>query len=51
MESVTRNLPLHSLALESCGDLAYDSGDYPETLVPSSGETAQELHGNYIIIF
>jgi uncharacterized protein (TIGR02246 family) len=40
-----------SLATEVSGDLAYDSGDYRETITPVSGGGKLELKGNYVIVF
>lgn len=51
MESFTSNLIVHSIAFESSGDLAYDSGDYQETLEPVAGGPARQLQGNYVIVF
>jgi uncharacterized protein (TIGR02246 family) len=51
MGAVTSNLTLNSVLIESSGDLAYDSGDYKETLVPASGGPSQEYKGSYVIVF
>lgn len=51
MDAVTSNLTLHSMVTESSGDLAYDSGDYTETLVPTKGGPDQHYQGDYLIVF
>jgi ketosteroid isomerase-like protein len=51
MESVTSNLSLHSIVTETSGDLAYESGDYRETLVPAAGGPTQALQGDYLVVF
>jgi ketosteroid isomerase-like protein len=51
MDTVTSNLALHSMVTESSGDLAYDSGDYTETLVPTKGGPDQHYQGDYLIVF
>jgi ketosteroid isomerase-like protein len=40
-----------SLVTEISGNLAYDSGDYLETIIPGSGVAKTELKGNYVIVF
>jgi len=51
MDTVTSDLNLHSISTESSGDLAYDSGDYSETLVPMKGGPNQHFQGDYLIVF
>jgi ketosteroid isomerase-like protein len=51
MDTVTSELSLHSLVTENSGDLAYDSGDYSETLVPTKGGPNQHFQGDYLIVF
>jgi ketosteroid isomerase-like protein len=51
MDTVTSNLTLHSIVTESSGDLAYDSGDYTETLVPTRGGPDQHYQGDYLVVF
>jgi ketosteroid isomerase-like protein len=51
MDTVTSNLTLHSMVTESSGDLAYDSGDYTETLVPTKGGPDQHYQGDYLMVF
>ena len=50
MDAVTSNITLHSIATESSGDLAYDSGDFQETLVPTAGGPNQEMRGSYVMV-
>jgi uncharacterized protein (TIGR02246 family) len=51
MDTVTSNITFHSIVTESSGDLAYDSGDYSETLVPTKGGPDQHYKGDYLIVF
>ena len=51
MDTVTSELTLHSIVTENSGDLAYDSGDYSETLVPTTGGPNQHFQGDYLIVF
>jgi uncharacterized protein (TIGR02246 family) len=51
MGSVTSNLTMNSILIESSGDLAYDSGDYKETLAPALGGPTQEYEGCYVIVY
>ncbi|HWX53494.1 MAG TPA: DUF4440 domain-containing protein [Verrucomicrobiae bacterium] len=51
MAAVTSNLTWHSVTVESSGNLAYDSGEYDETLVPMAGGTPQQSKGSYLIVF
>jgi uncharacterized protein (TIGR02246 family) len=51
MDTVTSDVTLHSIATENSGDLAYDSGDYSETLVPVKGGPNQHFQGDYLIVF
>ncbi len=51
MASLTSTMHLHSVRVESAGNLAYDSGDYDETVVPMSGGVKQELKGSYLMVF
>jgi ketosteroid isomerase-like protein len=41
---------MHSVASENSGALAYDSGDYQESLTNKSGAKLSS-HGNYLIVF
>jgi len=51
MEGHTSELTPRSLVTEVSGNLAYDSGDYLETMTPASGVAKTELKGNYVIVF
>ena len=51
MEGHTSDLTPRSLVTEVSGNLAYDSGDYLETIIPASGVARTELKGNYVIVF
>ena len=51
MEGHTSDLTPRSLVTEVSGSLAYDSGDYLETIIPASGVARTELKGNYVIVF
>jgi uncharacterized protein (TIGR02246 family) len=51
MDTFTSDMNFHSIATEHSGDLAYDSGDYRETLVKLSDETKIEVQGNYLMVF
>jgi len=51
MEGHTSDLTPRSLVTEISGNLAYDSGDYLETIIPASGVAKTELKGNYVIVF
>jgi ketosteroid isomerase-like protein len=45
------NLNLYSIVAEASGDLAYDSGNYQETLTRTSTGATQNVHGTYIMVF
>ena len=51
MDTVTSNITFRSIATESSGDLAFDSGDYSETLVPTKSGPDQHYKGDYLIVF
>lgn len=51
MDTVASELTMHSIVTETSGDLAYDSGDYKETLVPTKGGPNQHFQGDYLIVF
>ena len=42
---ITKKVADHS------GDLAYDSGEYRESLVKLSDQTKAEVQGNYVMVF
>lgn len=51
MDTVTSNITFRSIVTESSGDLAFDSGDYSETLVPTKSGPDQHYKGDYLIVF
>jgi ketosteroid isomerase-like protein len=51
MATFNSDLTLHSLNLETSGDLAYDSGDFQETLTNIVTGAKITSKGSYIIIF
>ncbi len=51
MATFDSDLTLHSQNLETSGDLAYDSGDFQETLTTIATGAKITAKGSYIIIF
>jgi uncharacterized protein (TIGR02246 family) len=51
MDNFTSEITFQSLASDHSGDLAYDSGEYRESLVKLSDQTKAEVQGNYVMIF
>jgi len=51
MATFNSDLTLHSQNLETSGDLAYDSGDFEETLTTIATGAKISTKGSYIIIF
>jgi ketosteroid isomerase-like protein len=51
MATFNSDLTLNSLNLETSGDLAYDSGDFQETLTTIATGARLTSKGSYIIIF
>jgi ketosteroid isomerase-like protein len=51
MATFDSDLTLHSQNLEASGDLAYDSGDYQETLTTIATGAKIASKGSYIIIY
>jgi ketosteroid isomerase-like protein len=51
MATFNSDLTLHSQNLETSGDLAYDSGDFQETLTTIATGAKIAAKGSYIIIF
>ncbi|MGB6670402.1 MAG: DUF4440 domain-containing protein [Candidatus Acidiferrum sp.] len=51
MATFNSDLTLHSQNLETSGDLAYDSGDFQETLTAIATGAKITTKGSYIIIF
>ncbi len=51
LETNTSNLSVRSLVTEESGNLAYDSGEYQQTIIPVSEGAQLQLQGNYVILF
>ena len=51
MATFNSDLTLHSQNLETSGDLAYDSGDFEETLTTVATGAKITAKGSYVIIF
>jgi ketosteroid isomerase-like protein len=51
MATFNVNLTLYSIRTVSSGDLAYDSGNYLETLTLAASGAMQNIHGSYIMVF
>jgi ketosteroid isomerase-like protein len=51
MATFNSDLSLHSIDTQQSGDLAYDSGDYQETMEQISDGTKHEYQGNYLVIY
>jgi ketosteroid isomerase-like protein len=51
MATFNSDLTLHSQNLETSGDLAYDSGEFQETLITIATGAKITAKGSYIIIF
>jgi uncharacterized protein (TIGR02246 family) len=51
MDTFSSEFTFHSLASDTSGNLAYDSGEYTESLVKISDQTKAEVQGNYLMIF
>jgi uncharacterized protein (TIGR02246 family) len=51
MATNTSNMTLHSIVTGHSGDLAYDSGDYRETVTTISDGITKNLSGNYLMVF
>ena len=51
MESFNSDLTLHSRNLETSGNLAYDSGDFEESLTNIASGAKTTSKGSYIIIY
>jgi ketosteroid isomerase-like protein len=51
MAAFNSDLTLHSQNLEASGDLAYDSGDFRETLTNTATGAKIASNGSYLIIF
>src|SRR5712692_3142344 len=51
LKTNTSNLSVHSVVTEESGNLAYNSGEYQQTVTPASGGPQTHLQGNYVIVF
>ena len=51
MDTMTSDLTLHTATSDRSGDLAYDSGDYSETLTAVSDGKKTQYSGTYVMIF
>ena len=51
MEAFTSDITLRSLTTEFSGDLAYDSGEYDETLVLAGGGGCKKAAGDYLTVY
>jgi uncharacterized protein (TIGR02246 family) len=51
MATFNSDLSLHSIETQQSGDLAYDSGDYQETMEQISDGSKREYRGNYLVIY
>jgi uncharacterized protein (TIGR02246 family) len=50
MAAVTSNMVMHSVRTEHSGDIAFDSGDYEETMTKASDGTSQNSKGSYLMV-
>ena len=51
MAKFTSDIALRSLASEHSGKLAYDSGEFSETLITSADSSSTHTRGNYLMVF
>ena len=51
MDTFTSEITFQSLGSDHSGDLAYDSGEYRESLTKLSDGTQADVEGNYVMIF
>lgn len=51
MAVVTSSIIMKSVRIEKSGDLAYDSGDFEETLIAMSDGKRRDIQGSYLLIF
>jgi len=49
-DAINPDLKVRSILTEQSGNLAYDSGEYSETLTPVAGGAKREGKGNYVMI-
>lgn len=50
MAAVTSDMVMHSVRTEHSGNLAFDSGDYEETMTKASDGTSQNAKGSYLMV-
>lgn len=50
-QSISPDISLHGVTTKVSCDLAYDSGDFHETVTSVSGGAKQQLHGQYLMVF
>jgi ketosteroid isomerase-like protein len=51
MAKFTSSIRLHSVATRRSGSLAYDTGDYDESLLQLADSSTVEEHGSYVMVF
>jgi len=51
LEANTSKLAVRSITTEVSGNLAYDSGDYRETIAPALEGAKREGQGNYLVVY
>ncbi|HEY6348861.1 MAG TPA: DUF4440 domain-containing protein [Candidatus Angelobacter sp.] len=51
MQMFTSDLTFHSIKTENSGSLAYDSGDFRETLTKLADGTKSDDQGSYLMVF
>lgn len=51
MDAFTSDLTFQSMNFDSSGTLAYDSGEYRETLTSASDNSVSHGQGNYLMVF
>lgn len=51
MEAFTSDIHMQSLVTEHSGDLAYDSGDFDETLALAAGGGSRKTAGTYLTVY
>lgn len=51
MDAFTSDLTFQSVKLESSGDLAYDAGEFRETLTSATDGSVSHGQGNYLMVF
>ncbi len=51
MGAITSSMAMHSVRTEVAGDLAYDSGDYDETIIHADDGKKEDFKGSYLMVF